>query len=363
MKLCKKCIIPDSFPNIDFINGICGFCRNGKQFTHNKITKGYDKLVEILRSKRADTYSCIVPVSGGKDSTYILLYSVRELGLKPLALFVDSAFVSEFSKKNVENACRKLSVDLIVVKSTNFRRKAVREALHISKHTNKLWVDGICCNCESNLRTAAINEATKRKIPFILWGSTDFEDVAEKYKASWEPGQFREEFGKKKTDFLHLLKAISYYAKAGTLNHALKYGYLCIRDNIDTNAPEGWRKFSPYLHVSFRNKKVQTIYFYDYIAYNPSKQIEILKRELTWEAPPNKEARMDCKLHCFGNCYFLRRTGITRDGFILANLVREGLMTQADAIEKEKTIKESLKTDCQKVLKELGFHDYDLVCA
>jgi 3'-phosphoadenosine 5'-phosphosulfate sulfotransferase (PAPS reductase)/FAD synthetase len=355
MKICKRCIIPDSFPNITYSNGICSFCRDHKQFTNNEIIKGHDKLLEILRTKRTNRYNCIVPVSGGKDSSYILFYVTRELGLKPLALFFDSGFASDVGKKNVENMRRKLSVDLIVLKSTNFRRKAVREALHISRYMNTFA--GICANCENNLRTVAINEATKRKIPFILWGSTDFEDVTKAYNAKWITGRFRKEFGEKKPlellNFSRIFKNIYYHEKRGVLMHVLKYHYYLIRDNIDIKAPEGWRKLSPSLQVSFKNKKVQTIYFYDYIKYNPFKHMEILKRELTWEAPSDKEAAMDCKLHCFANYDFFRRTGITRDGFYLANLVREGLLRRTDAIKREETIKKDLKRECKETLKEL----------
>ncbi len=360
MKICKKCIIPDSFPNITFSDGICRFCRDHKQFTTNKITSGHDKLLEILRSKKRDESDCVIPVSGGKDSAYILFYVVRKLGLKPLAFFFDSGFATEVSKKNVESMCSKLSVDLVIVKSTSFRRKVVREALHLSKCMNRF--ERTCGNCENNLRTAAINEATRRNIPFILWGSTNVEDTTNAYDVKWEAGRFRTEFGEKKTaNFWHLLKNVYHYGKRGALVHILQYRYYIIRDNIGSKSPEGWNKFNPFLQVSFKNKKVQTIYFFDYIAYNPFKQIEILKRELAWETPLNKEVRVDCKLHCFDNYEFLRRTGITKDGFYLANLVREGLLSRADAIEKEEAIKKDLRRQCEEMFKELGFNDYELV--
>jgi hypothetical protein len=362
MKICKKCIVPESFPGISFSNGICSFCRDSKQFTNNEIVKGHGKLREILMLKKTDSYNCVVPVSGGKDSSYILFYGVKKLGLKPLALFFDSGFANDVSKKNVENTCRKLSVDLIVVKSTNFRRKAVREALWISKSTNRFWW-GICGNCENNLRTAAINEATRRKIPFIIWGSTNLEFAPKEYKKAGRWLDARK-FGGETT--IELL--INYILTYGflihcrkvrdckkTLMHKLKYDYYIIRDNVAAKAPEGWRKFSPSLQVSFENKKVQTINFYDYVPYDPFKQIEVLKSELAWKSPFDKDIRMDCKLHCFPNHDYLRRTGITMDGFYLANLVRKGLLTRADAIKKEETIKKDLTRACQETLKELGF--------
>lgn len=364
MKICKKCVIPDSFPNISFSNGICSFCRDRKQLIANMVSRGQHNLLKILRSKKGREYDCIVPVSGGKDSAYVLFYVVRELGLKPLALFFDSGFATEFSKKNIENMCSKLSVDLVIVTSTSFRRKAVSEALHFSKCMNRFL--RICCNCENNLRTAAINESTRKQIPFILWGSTTFEEPIGTYHAKWKAGRIRKEFGEKKTaSFWHAriraLKDIYEYVKRGALVHLLKYNCYLVLDNICSKVPEGWSKLSPYMQVSFKNREVQTIYFFDYIAYNPFKQIETLKKELAWEAPPNKEVRMDCKLYCFTNYGFLRGTGITKDGFYLANLVRKGLLGRAEAIEREETLKKDLRRLCEETLEELGFSDYELV--
>jgi len=368
MKVCKECIIPDSFPSVTFSNGICSFCRDSKQLTNNQNTKGSGRLREILRSKKTDSYDCIVPMSGGKDSSYILYYAVRELGLKPLALFFYSGFANDLCKKNVEDICKKLAVDLIVVKSTNFRRKAVREALYISKYTKRFW-EGICGNCENNLRTAAINEATKRKIPSILWGSTLYEEfIPGKYEKRRRFQEART-FGERKTikllinyilTYRILLRCRKITEYIRTLTHKLKYDFYVIRDNIDTKAPEGWRKFVPFLEVSFKNKKVQTIYFFDYVPYDPHNQIETLKTELEWKAPFDKETRWDCKLHCFPQYDFLRRTGITMDGFILANLVRNRLLTRADALEKEETMNKELIRECQETLEELGFN-YNII--
>ena len=53
MKICKRCIIPDSFPNVTFENGICSFCRNYDRFPKiNKNVLGKDKLLEILTSEK-----------------------------------------------------------------------------------------------------------------------------------------------------------------------------------------------------------------------------------------------------------------------------------------------------------------------
>lgn len=352
IKICKECIIPNSFPNINFEEGLCSFCRNKNILNDKKTIDGYYKLGKILKSKKGNKYDCLVPISGGKDSSFILFYVVKIYGLKPLALYVNSGFSSEIAQKNVKKICNKLSVDLIIVNSTIYRKKAVKEALQISKFL-KRFIRGICFNCENNNRTYSINEAVDRDIPIILWGSTPYEDAIDHYNNTWKLGDyritFREPLTKKIVIIFNSLKNIHKFIKPNVLLNLLKFYLYIILDNIKSKAPGGFGKFTPFLKVSFRNKKVKTLYFYDYINYNPSKQIELLNKELDWE----KMVREDCKLNCFQNYAFFKKTGITHDGFILANLVRNGMLDRRDAIEKEKKIKKNLTKKCKDVIIEV----------
>lgn len=361
MKICKRCIIPDSFPNVTFENGICSICRNHDRFPRiNRNVLGKDKLLEILTSKKTGAYDCVVPLSGGKDSSYVLFYVVRNLGLRPLALFFDSGFATDIAKRNVEKICKNLEVDLVSGEANEFRRKLVKEALYVSRGLGRFAK--VCGNCENNLRTFVINEATRREIPFIIWGSTDFEDSSA-ITSSKSP-TFRQGYGAigntygKLVRQLPLLESLllhgSFVDKCKTVLHGLKYMYCFVRDNIDMKAPEGLKKFTPFLEVSFEGKKVKTIYFYDYIKYDPYKQIGILAREVGWEALPGKEAKMDCKLSSLVSYRHLQDTGITSVGFKLSTLVRNGLLSRAEAMEKEEIVKKDLQKVCKKLGEELG---------
>ena len=289
---------------------------------------------------------------------------MRELGLKPLAVSFDNGFITDIAKRNIGKISKNLPVDLVIGKASNFRRKLIKEALYISKYSGRFV--NICGNCENNLRTFVINEATKRKIPFIIWGSTDFEDSAMTFLSS-KSSTFRKSYGTIGNMFRSIMKSIlgllrlriSFVNRYKAILHALKYMHYYVRDNIEMEAPEGWKKFSPFLQVSFEGKNVKTIYFFDYIKYDPYKQIEILAKEFGWEAPFGKEVRMDCKLHSFGNYQHLKNTGITSSGFYLSVLVRNGLLNRAEAIEKEEIVKKDLKKECKKWGEELGA-DVDL---
>jgi len=99
-------------------DGECKYCKihDALESTHRLPETGptdwLTKQVEIVRQAgRSRPYDCIVGVSGGRDSTYTLLKCV-ELGLRPLAVHFDNGWNSPTAVQNIENATRKLGVDL-----------------------------------------------------------------------------------------------------------------------------------------------------------------------------------------------------------------------------------------------------------
>jgi N-acetyl sugar amidotransferase len=66
----------------------------------------------IKKAGRGKPYDCVIGVSGGVDSTY-LIYRAVQLGLRPLAVHFDSGWNSELAVNNIENIVRQLGVDLI----------------------------------------------------------------------------------------------------------------------------------------------------------------------------------------------------------------------------------------------------------
>src|SRR5512139_3680808 len=77
VKRCAKCIMPASVPGVTLNkDGICNFCLEFKEITYLSKDK-LDNIVDSIRDK-APKYDCIVPMSGGRDSTYAL-YVARKI--------------------------------------------------------------------------------------------------------------------------------------------------------------------------------------------------------------------------------------------------------------------------------------------
>lgn len=117
-KICSRCVADTTIPNIQFDKkGVCNFC-----YVHDEMEKEYPQgregqkklakiVAEIKEAGKGKKYNCVVGVSGGRDSTY-LLYMATKLGLKPLAVHFDNGWDSEIAVSNIKNALASLNLDL-----------------------------------------------------------------------------------------------------------------------------------------------------------------------------------------------------------------------------------------------------------
>ena len=81
MQYCKKCLYPSTKPDLWFKDGVCGACHAYESRSAYDWSSGPEVFKQIIyENKRNPNYDCIVPVSGGKDSTY-QVWKVLQQGL------------------------------------------------------------------------------------------------------------------------------------------------------------------------------------------------------------------------------------------------------------------------------------------
>jgi N-acetyl sugar amidotransferase len=105
MKYCQKCIVPDTRPNISFdAAGICNACRSSaskQDIDWTAREQAFREVAEHAKS-RSRGYDCLVPVSGGKDSTWQIVKCL-EYGLNPLAVTWKAPARTLLGEKNLAN--------------------------------------------------------------------------------------------------------------------------------------------------------------------------------------------------------------------------------------------------------------------
>ena len=127
MKYCTTCFYPETKPDLRFDDhGVCGACLSFEKNVNKDWSQLEKDFIEYIKSdKTHDHYDCIVPVSGGKDSTYQVL-KVLEYGFKPLCVSAPTDYMTDLGKTNLENLIS-LGVDHIYVTVNPKVRKAINK--------------------------------------------------------------------------------------------------------------------------------------------------------------------------------------------------------------------------------------------
>lgn len=121
---CTRCICDTTIPGISFdAAGVCSLCH-----LHHKFEKAYPndargaaalekKFARIKADGRNKKYDCIIGISGGRDSIYLLYLAVTKWKLRPLAVHFNDGFDNPVAGENMLKAVRKLGVELRTVTS------------------------------------------------------------------------------------------------------------------------------------------------------------------------------------------------------------------------------------------------------
>ncbi len=157
--------MPDTKPDLFLDNeGICNACRSYENRAEVDWTKRYDELQEILskyKNKDGTNWDCIVPVSGGKDSTYQVV-KMLQLGLNPLCVTSTTCDLSDIGRKNIENI-KNLGVDYVEM-SPNPNIRAKLNSIGLKQVGDISWPEHV------GIFTIPVRAAVQYKVPLIVWG-------------------------------------------------------------------------------------------------------------------------------------------------------------------------------------------------
>lgn len=171
LKMCTRCVMPETAETLAFDEaGACSVCRQ-IDFKKEAIdwAKRKEELMELVEQHRGKyDYDCIVPFSGGKDSTYTLWYLVKELGLKCLVVRFDHLFMRPVVEENADRAFKRLGVDVIRF-SPNWQvvKKLMFESL--------VRRGDFCWHCHTGIFSYPMWISLRFNVPLIFWGEPSAE--------------------------------------------------------------------------------------------------------------------------------------------------------------------------------------------
>ena len=166
LKFCTNCLFPETKPDLFFDeNGLCSACKAANQKNAGiDWKKREEDFFEIINDYKKDGvgYDCLIPVSGGKDSTYQAYFMKEVCGMNPLCVCFETTTPTELGNKNLDNIS-KLGIDVIHFKKNHeVYKKMVIEGF--KRIGDEMWPNHI------GIFTIPVMFAVKLNIPLIIWG-------------------------------------------------------------------------------------------------------------------------------------------------------------------------------------------------
>ena len=164
LKYCVRCVMPSTKPDLHIdAEGVCNACR---AYLNRKYVDWDARKLDLLNllerhRKSAGNWDCVIPVSGGKDSTYQVI-RMLQLGVNPLCVTSSTCDLSAIGRKNIENL-KRLGVDHIEFSPDPvIRAKLNRIAL--TEIGDIAWPEHV------GIFTIPVRVAVQFNIPLIVWG-------------------------------------------------------------------------------------------------------------------------------------------------------------------------------------------------
>jgi N-acetyl sugar amidotransferase len=182
MDYCKRCLYPaNARPGIIFDeHGVCSGCRLiEKRISmnfHEREKEFRELLMEYQAKQRekGNPFDCIIPVSGGKDSTWQTWVIKKKFGLNPLCVSYNHTFNTAIGVRNLTNLIEKMDVNL--VRFTTAPGSAVRMAKYMLQK-----VGDVTWHYHAGIMTFPTKAAVMYDVPLIVWGEEGFSDLVGMY--------------------------------------------------------------------------------------------------------------------------------------------------------------------------------------
>jgi hypothetical protein len=321
LRRCTKCVLPETFPFISFNEeGVCNYCQN--YVTRGSVIKK-DELVSVIDKARTTKgeFDCIVPFSGGRDSSYGLHYLVRELGVSPITYTYDWGMVTDLARRNISRICASLGLENILISADikSKRRNIRKNVLAWLKKPDLGMVPLFMAGDKQFLYY--VNKIKKQTgVTLDIWMPNRLENT--EFKTGFcgiEP--FKD---KKRIDALPLVskfQMIRYYAKSYIENPSYVNSSL-----MDT----AFAYFSYY----FEPRTNFTVLF-DYIPWNETTINRTLIEEYNWEISPDSSStwRIGDGTAPFYNYIYNTVAGFSEIDTFRSNQIREGMLTRNEALK------------------------------
>ncbi|HRZ19212.1 MAG TPA: N-acetyl sugar amidotransferase [Candidatus Dojkabacteria bacterium] len=325
MQICKKCVLDANIPEIEFSQeGVCNYCELhdnlSNAFPNDETGKAsITKIFEDIKKKgRRQKYDCLVGISGGVDSVY-LLGLVKSHGLNPLAVHIDNGWNSKISDKNIVNIIKILKVDSV---KYVIDKSEMNDVLRSFMSASYAWADG---PTDIALLSVLYKTAKDYGIKRILVGNN-----------------FRTE-GRQPTEWTHIDgKILDFiHKKYGSIKELKSFKNLSL-----------WDLFK--YEFLYGIKIIKPLYYIDYDKAKAKKEIE---KKYNWKDYGGHHHESVFTRFIIG-CWLPKKCNIDKRKITFSAQVRSGFRDRKGALEELKELPYSeklMEEDKQEIIRRLDF--------
>ncbi len=319
---CSKCILPIDIKGINVDeNGVCNICRSYKKIVYHGEDQFLDELRKIKNTNK--NYDCIVTLSGGRDSSYTLLRAVKDYDLKVLPVHYENPFSTAEAKENVSNIIKKFNLPIIKVNeySRTHYKSFIRNFRYWAKKPDISILPIVCSGCKLMWKSI-IRVAKKNNINCMLNGGNRFENTTFKKLLLGIP--INEDWEK-----------TFYKALTGGIKRIISNPRYLVPINIPLflNAYLFGDPYSVGNRIVY--KKIKQIDMFYYIKWDEREVVNRLQDEVSWSYPKHLSSwRFDCKVAYLKDYIYLKVLGITEKDDLYSVMIREGLISRDEALER-----------------------------
>jgi N-acetyl sugar amidotransferase len=309
LQYCTRCCMPSTNEGIKFDEmGICQACQSAEQKIHIDWTARERNLRELLnRYRDRGDYDCIVPISGGKDSTFQLHVITRVYKLRALAVTFSHNWYSETGRYNLENALEKFNVDHIMFTPN-------RALINRVARRSLVGIGDSCWHCHAGVGAFPLQIAVKYRIPLVIWG----ESIAEQSGRA-----------------THYEPMIKFDRDYFTRVSAKLYPEQMAGNGIELRELAGFKLPS---YEELEEVGVVGIHLGDYLFWDDERQMEFVRDTYAWredrvEGTYKRYKSVECRMAGVHDYTKFLKRGFGRGTDHASADVRAGLLTREEAFE------------------------------
>ncbi len=328
-KTCTRGVWDESVPKITFDeNGVSNYAQ-----LFDKLVEAYprgekgqcdwDAMVQKIKANgKGKRYDCIIGVSGGTDSSY-LLHIAKELGLRPLAVNLDNGWNSDIAVKNIKKMTSALGIDL---DTYVVDYEEIKDLLKSYMYAGMPWID---MPTDLAIKAVLYKIAAREGVKFILRGN-DFRSEGSQ-PTEWTYGDGKQlkylhrKFGKVplKTFPNYTISSLFFYGAIRKIKSIYPFYFLDYNKNKAQDfliAKYGWEYYGGHHFENIFTRFVMSYWLYEKFGIDKRKitlSAQVLSGEISRESAiktitelPYKNEELDEVLN-----YITKKLDLTRDDF------------------------------------------------